>query len=242
MFPIRDDAPRAGRVYVTPLLIVANIAVFVLQWRLPAERAQALVHSFGLRPAAFLGAWRDLAADPGAMLRAPGAFLAAGLAPLFASMFLHAGPLHLFANMFFLRVFGDNVEARLGALRYFAFYLACGIAAGLAHALTLPSSPLPAVGASGAIAGCLGAYLLLFPKARILFVVPVFVFLTFLELPAWVALPYWFALQLPWVQGALGFLGVEGVAWWAHVGGFLAGMALIPLFAWGRAKGGRADD
>jgi len=240
LIPIRDDAPRTRRIFVVPALIVANLTVFLLQWRLPEEEAGILVVSMGLQPREFFDNWTAVLADPGLLAGAWADFLEVGVLPLFASMFLHAGPMHLAGNMLFLWVYGDNVEDRMGSFRFLVFYLLCGVAAGLIHCFLHPESLTPVVGASGAIAGCLGAYLFLFPGSRILMVVPVFFFLTFLELPAWVVLLYWFAIQLPWVQGVLGFLNLEGVAWWAHIGGFLSGILLLPLFLWIRRPGERS--
>jgi membrane associated rhomboid family serine protease len=145
-------------------------------------------------------------------------------------MFLHGGWAHLIGNMVYLWIFGDNVEDRLGHGRYLAFYLLAGVAAGLAHAYLNPGSAIPTVGASGAISGVLGGYLMLFPHARVLTLVPVLFFFDVVELPALLYLGFWFVMQV--VSGALASALAEaagGVAWWAHVGGFVVGMALGPL-------------
>ena len=154
------------------------------------------------------------------------------ITPFFTSMFLHGGWLHLAGNMLYLWIFGDNIEDRLGHGRYFAFYVLCGLAAGALHVIMDPLSGIPTVGASGAISGVLGAYLVLFPRARVLTVIPVFVFIQLAELPAIIVLAFWFIIQF--FNGLVSF-GVEtggsgGVAWWAHIGGFLAGFLLILPF------------
>jgi membrane associated rhomboid family serine protease len=155
--------------------------------------------------------------------------LADTIAPFFTSMFLHGGWLHLIMNMWFLWIFGDNVEDTLGAIRYLVFYFLCGLAAALTHFAVQPHSGVPVLGASGAIAGVLGAYAVLFPRARVLTLVPIFFFIRIMELPALLILGYWFVLQI--VTGSLEAVTATqgGTAIWAHVGGFLAGMALVVL-------------
>jgi membrane associated rhomboid family serine protease len=146
-------------------------------------------------------------------------------------MFLHGGWMHVIANMWTLYLFGDAVEDRMGPVRYLIFYLLCGLAAGLTHFLTNPTSPVPCIGASGAIAGVLGAYLVLFPTARILTLIPILFFPFIVEIPAVVFLGIWFASQF--FSGTLSLISTqyyEGVAWWAHVGGFVAGIVLLPAF------------
>jgi membrane associated rhomboid family serine protease len=152
--------------------------------------------------------------------------------PLFTSMFLHGGWLHLGGNMLYLWVFGDNIEDKLGRARYLIFYILCGLAAAILHVVIDPMSEVPTVGASGAISGVLGAYLLLFPKARIVTLIPIFVFLQVAELPALLVLGFWFVLQFFNGLVSLGYetAGMGGVAWWAHIGGFVAGMILVYPF------------
>jgi membrane associated rhomboid family serine protease len=234
VIPIHDSAPRLRPPLVVPLLILVNVAVFVWQWQLPEPSVQRLFARFGVNAVDFLDKWQAVSADPG-LLQGRGAvdwFLVAVL-PVLTCMFLHAGPMHLLGNMLFLWVYGDNVEGRFGRWRFLAFYLLSGTAAVVLHCQLEPLETKPIVGASGAIAGVLGAYLLLFPRARIHMLVPIFVVWLVVDLPAFVVLLAWFALQIPHVQGVLGWLSVQGVAWWAHVGGFLAGMALVPLFLLG---------
>ncbi len=153
--------------------------------------------------------------------------IAETIAPFFTSMFLHGGWLHLISNMWFLWIFGDNVEDVLGKARYIVFYLLCGLAAALTHFAVEPGSTLPVLGASGAIAGVLGAYLVLFPGARVVTLVPVFFFLQIMELPAFLILGYWFVLQILAVSVAGLGPSSGGTAWWAHVGGFLTGVVLV---------------
>ncbi len=224
MIPIRDDAPRGSFPAVTLTLICINVAVFVYQMSLAAESpqaGQAFVQAFGAVP---------LRAEAALAGRLP---LAQGLvAPMFTSMFLHGGFMHLLGNMWFLWIFGDNIEDELGHASYLLFYLGCGLAAWLAHFVTNPSSAIPAVGASGAISGVMGAYFVRFPWSRIVVLVPIIIIFTTFEVPAVVMLVYWFLLQF--LSGAAEHArGVGGgVAWWAHVGGFVAGAILV----WSRPR------
>ncbi|MBR9841286.1 MAG: rhomboid family intramembrane serine protease [Rhodobacteraceae bacterium] len=218
MFPIRDHNPSGRTPYVTYGLIVTNIAIFFSYWSLfRDDRAlSAFFYDWALIPA--LVTQGD------------------GIPGLFTSMFLHGGLAHLAGNMLFLFIFGDNIEDELGHGRYLAFYLGCGVIAGLAHYLAAPLSPVPTVGASGAIAGVMGGYLLLFPKARVDIFIFLIIFFKILPVPAWILLAVWFALQLLGGFGAQG--DGSGVAYWAHLGGFVAGMGMI-LPIWLR-KGGPA--
>jgi rhomboid family protein len=145
-------------------------------------------------------------------------------------MFLHGGWLHLIFNVWFLWIFGDNVEDSVGHFKFIVFYLVCGIAAAAAQVVSGPESRVPMIGASGAIAGVLGAYLLLFPNARVLVLFPIWIFFRFIYVPAWLLLIFWFGLQLLSGWTTLGAIEHGGVAFWAHVGGFVAGLGLIPLF------------
>jgi membrane associated rhomboid family serine protease len=156
-------------------------------------------------------------------------------------MFLHGGWLHLITNLWSLWIFGDNVEDRLGPLRYLALYVGCGLVAGLLHLATNPHSGVPTIGASGAIAGVMGAYFVLFPRAQIVTLVPVIIYPLFLRVPAVVYLGLWFAMQL--LSGATTVAGTTtaGVAWWAHVGGFAAGVVLLLVFSGARARARRVE-
>jgi rhomboid family protein len=216
MIPIKDDIPTRSFPLVTVLLIAANTLVFLYQASLPLHREQELALRFGLVPGIVT---RLPELGPGA--------LAPSLASFFTSMFMHGDILHLAGNMLFLWIFGNNVEDSLGRGRFLAFYLSSGLAAALTQIVSVPRSTVPMVGASGAIAGVLGAYFLLFPGARILTLVP-FIFVYFIRLPAFVVLGMWFLFQVLYSTMSPGRGG--GVAWFAHIGGFLTGMILLGLF------------
>ena len=216
MIPLRDRNPSGSFPGVTLLLILINVFVFLYEVQL-GPGLSAFLARHALVPAAVTGSLRFGSISFGDTV-----------APFFTSMFLHGGWLHLITNMWFLWIFGDNVEDVLGKIRYVLFYLLCGLAAALTHFLIQPGSTLPVVGASGAIAGVLGAYAVLFPGARVVTLVPVFFFLQVIELPALLILGLWFVLQI--LSGSIAVAGpasAGGVAWWAHVGGFLAGMVLV---------------
>ena len=221
MIPIRDTIPSRGVPVVTWSLIAANVAVFLFELTLDPDELEALFYLFGVVPARFTHpAWASRLGLP-----------VDDYWPFLTSMFLHDGWLHVISNMWALWIFGDNVEERMGRLRFLLFYLLTGLAAGLVHWFTNAQSTLPTVGASGAIAGVLGAYFVLFPFARIIVLIPVFFFPFFFELPAVTYLFVWFASQM--IGGALSALGpqdVGGIAWWAHLGGFGAGMLFHRLF------------
>lgn len=214
MIPLKDDNPTRTFPFVNILLIVVNIVVFLYELTLPARTAKAF-----------------LLANATVPLRIP-AYLAGHVGfklafyPLFTSMFLHGGWLHLLGNMLFLYVFGDNVEDEFGHLGYLIFYISCGIGSGLIHVLFNLHSSLPAIGASGAISGVMGAYALLFPRARVLMLF--FIFL--IPVPAVIVLGYWFVLQfLEGVGGLGGTMSPGGVAWWAHIGGFVMGFVIAAI-------------
>ncbi len=215
MIPLNDSAPRYRFPLVTVLLIVTNVLVFLYEMSLPDRGLHQLVFAFGVVPLRTVAAPFD-----------PGGSAAAAIFPLFTSMFLHGGWMHLIGNMWFLWIFGDNVEDRLGPLRYFMFYLICGVGAALVHVLLNLRSTVPTVGASGAIAGVLGAYFLLFPGSQVLTLVPFF-FLWTVRLPAVIIIGYWFVIQLLSGSASLTIQVEGGTAWWAHVGGFLLGLLLI---------------
>jgi len=213
MIPIRDQIPTRRFPIVNYLLIVANIIVFVLQW-LSGPYQESLVYQFALIPQHFLVG-----------------FTLGDISDVFTSMFMHGGLLHLAGNMLYLWIFGDNVEDSMGSVKYLAFYMFGGIIASLTHILTNPGSTIPTVGASGAIAAVLGAYLVLFPRARVLTFIPLGYFMRLTLIPASIVLGLWFVLQL--IEGFLSFGGpdVGGVAIWAHVGGFIAGVVLGKLLS-----------
>ncbi|HHK60584.1 MAG TPA: rhomboid family intramembrane serine protease [Desulfobacterales bacterium] len=217
MFPLRDDIPARLFPVVNTWIIVVNVLCYGYQLAL-GPGGERLIFQYGFVPARLLFSPAFLGFDP------------TELPTLLSYMFLHGGFLHLAGNMWMLWVFGDNVEDAMGHGRYLLFYLACGVVSALAQMAVAPASGIPMVGASGAISGVLGAYFLLYPAARILTLVPIFFFLTTVEVPAFVFLVLWFVLQF--LQGAASLRASGaggGVAWWAHIGGFIAGMALLPL-------------
>lgn len=223
MIPIRDDTPRYSTPYVTYFIIALNVLVFLFELSVQAQGPRALnslIHEFGVVPQHFV----RVATGPGFSL--PTLFL-----PILTSMFLHAGWLHIIGNMWFLWIFGDNIEDYLGHFMYLLFYLVTGFAAAFTHIALNARSNIPSIGASGAIAGVMGAYFILYPRARVLTLVPLIVFFTFWWLPAWVMLGYWFVVQF--LMGTATSIAESqstgGVAVWAHVGGFVTGIALIKL-------------
>ena len=239
MIPLRDDAPRYGTPYVTRFLLVINIGIFLCEWIVSRSYGQgalqALIRLFGLIPARIAILLQQGGYVPHEVVSQIGSYVVtpeAALLPFLTSMFLHASWLHVIANMWALWIFGDNVEDHVGHAMYLLMYLLCGLAGGVVHTVFNFDSTVPSVGASGAIAGIMGAYLVLFPSARVLTLVP-FLFVFFLWLPAWVVLGYWFIVQF--LSGAATAIASThntggGVAFWAHVGGFLSGVLLIRLF------------
>jgi membrane associated rhomboid family serine protease len=218
MIPLRDENPSRITPLVTYAVFGACIVAFLWQLSL-GERMQAAVYSLGLIPAVLFGVV-DL--PPPLQVVPP-------VATIFTSMFLHGSLLHIGSNMLYLWIFADNIEEVLGHGRFVLFYLLCGVAAAMAQALPDPASQVPMIGASGAISGVLGAYLVLFPTARVLVLVPIGFVLTTARLPAVIVLGLWFALQL--LSSVLAPPGEGGgVAFGAHIGGFVAGMGLIWLF------------
>ena len=225
MFPIRDHNPSGRVPYVTYALLAANIAIFLGTLGIMSD------------PRAEFEFYRQWALFP--------VQISNGMdySRLITSMFLHGGWMHLAGNMLFLWIFGDNIEDEMGHVPYLVFYLVCGVAAGLAQVATAPSSTIPMVGASGAIAGVMGGYLLLFPKAKVDIFIFFIVFFRIFPIPAWIMLALWFAMQF---AGGLSTPSDEGgVAYWAHAGGFIAGLlGVIPLWLkrgafafWNRTEG-----
>lgn len=223
MIPLKDDNPRRSIPVVTILLVVANVAAFLYQVSLGPRAGQELVIELGMIPARVPAV---LTGQVPLSLKA----IQWAFSPLLSSMFLHGGWLHLIGNMWFLWIFGDNVEDYFGHFRYLLFYLICGVGAGLTHTVANLSSTMPSVGASGAISGVMGAYIVFYPRARILTLVPLLVLFFTVRLPAMVILGYWFAIQFLSGLGSLGMRASGGVAFWAHIGGFVLG-ALIALAA-----------
>jgi len=231
VFPYRDDNPTLSTPIVTIFLIAVTVGVWVMVQGMGTEpNLSRSVCELGLIPGELLGRVAPGTALP--LSRTSSCVLGTGGSTwytMLTSMFLHGGWMHLLGNMWFLWLFGNNVEDSMGRGRYLAFYLLCGLGAAAAQTLIEPSSPYPMVGASGAISGVMGAYVILYPRVRIHTLIVLVVFFTRVSLPAWVMLGYWFALQL--LSGAMtAGSGHGGVAFWAHVGGFLAGAVLIPVF------------
>lgn len=245
-FPLRDENPSPVTPVVTYSIILANILALVwLQW-LPDEQQQLVVLQRGFLPARIqqMRHGQPLSVDIDRTGQHPHlpvlvrfrqevtlpVDVRAVVSSIFTSMFLHGGWLHLISNMWFLLIFGNNLEERLGHVGFGLFYLAGGVIAALVHWLPEPGSLVPVIGASGAVAAVLGGYAILFPHARIRTLVFLFVFVTIIDLPALVVLGFWFVSQLLNATQAVR-LGINGgVAWWAHVGGFIAGLLFIPLF------------
>jgi len=220
MLPLKDNIPAKNFPYVNIGIIVINSAFFIYQMSLGYEFDQ-LIFTLGFIPQRFLAQHGDNFFNP------------TGYLPVFSSMFMHANLIHLVSNMWMLWIFGDNVEDCMGHGRYLLFFILCGMASVFAQTVSNPESAIPMVGASGAISGVLGAYFLTYPQARILTLVPIVILFYIIELPAYFFLGFWFALQL--IQGSLYSLNSDqavggGVAWWAHVGGFAAGVIFLQVF------------
>jgi membrane associated rhomboid family serine protease len=219
MFPIRDDQPRFSTPFVTYFLIGLNLAVFLFEFSLDPASLDTLIRQFGMIPAhVTLVLTRSHNINPIALAL-----------PFFTSMFLHGSWSHVIGNMWFLWIFGDNIEDYLGHFKYIVFYVLCGLAAAIAQFIVTPNLAAPTVGASGAIAGVMGAYLILYPRAKVL----TWLFVLVFYVPAWVMLGYWFVLQF--LSGTATSIAPAsqrgpGVAFWAHVGGFVAGIVLIKVF------------
>ena len=230
LLPLYDNVPCNRYPIFTRLIILANVAVFFYEISLPKLPLQSLILHYGLVP--------DTLTDRALRSRlAPNIYL-----NLLSFQFLHGGWIHIIGNMWYLWIFGDNIEDRLGPLRFLVFYLACGVISGLVQLAMTPGSHLPIIGASGAIAGVLGAYLVSFPGARVKTLVPIFIFITLIDLPAIFVLGMWFVIQL--LNGMLPVgenLQPEGVAYWAHVGGFLGGILLLGLLLPSRQPRSRSD-
>lgn len=220
MLPIRDDQPRYSTPYVNWFLIVLNLLIYLFQATLDARSYELFARQFGVIPAHLAQFLQG----------SPRYTLAQVVLPFFTSMFVHGSWMHVIGNMWFLYIFGDNIEDYLGHFKYTVFYLLSGLIAMATQVAIYPNSTVPTVGASGAIAGVLGAYFILYPRARVLTWFFVFVF----YIPAWVMLGYWFVLQFLAGAATLSMVrpgrDVGGVAVWAHVGGFLAGMVMIKIF------------
>ena len=229
MIPLRDENPSSTTPVVTRVLIALNIAAFLYELSMGSYLGY-FVRGWGLIPERISLALSGAEPVPGALLT------------VFTSMFLHGGWIHLVGNMWYLHIFGDNIEDRLGHLRFLGFYLAAGAVSAALHMLANPGSPIPTVGASGAIAGVLGAYAYAFPRARVITLVPIFILLQVMALPALVVLGLWFVVQIFSGSLALGTGATGGVAWWAHIGGFAFGVLFMALFGRGERPAGAAPE
>lgn len=216
MIPLRVDILRTRAALVNGLLIALNVLAFIRELTLPAKVGRALVYTFGLVPA-----------HEQLLFAKHGISVGQAILPLFTSMFLHGGWLHLLGNMLFLWVFGGAVEEALGHFQYLIFYLTCGVGSALVHTLFNLGSKVPTVGASGAISGVMGAFIVLFPKARVTTLIPALLLFFTVRIPAFLMLGYWFLMQFFSGVGSLGMADQGGVAWWAHVGGFVLGALLV---------------
>ncbi len=209
MIPVKDTIPSSTFPFINYFLITLNCTVFFYEVNLDQEQVFRLIHTWGVIPSTFL----SLDGNP---------------LTLATSMFLHGGWLHFIGNMLYLYIFGDNVENRLGHSRYLLFYMCCGFLASICQIFSEPSSNIPMIGASGAIAGVMGAYFVLFPHSRIVTVIFIIFIIKIVEVPAFFFLAFWFMLQF--LSGAV-TVSAEGggVAWWAHIGGFMGGILLLLL-------------
>ncbi|GIV54093.1 MAG: rhomboid family intramembrane serine protease [Candidatus Kapaibacterium sp.] len=221
MFPLHDTIPSRQLPLVNWLIILANTVVFIYELTLSSYELETLIHIYGLVPLSITDPeWAKWTGHP------------TGFAPLLTNMFLHSGWGHFFGNMWTLYIFGDNVEDRMGSFRYLVFYLLTGIVAGLTHVFLHADSTIPAIGASGAISGVMAAYMFLFPHSRIVFFIPLLFLPYFVELPALLYIGLWFVGQL--ISGITVLAITEsasGIAFWAHIGGFIAGAVLYRIFA-----------
>ena len=225
MIPLKDDVPTTTFPLVVLLLITLNILLFLYEISL-GKYLELFIKNYSIIPNIFFSH------NVNTFSR---------FYPFFTSIFLHCSWVHLLGNMWFLWVFGNNIEDKMGHIRFPLFYLGCGIASGLAHTYMNPESAIPTIGASGAISGILGAYLVLYPFSRVLTLVPIF-FIYFVKIPAFFFLGVWFLVQF--FSGASSILAGEvttgGVAWWAHVGGFASGIVLLPFFLIGRKSSNKS--
>ncbi|MAT56045.1 MAG: rhomboid family intramembrane serine protease [Saprospirales bacterium] len=217
MFPIQDTIPARSFPVMNWVLIGLNIFVFFIQVSIPPEQLEGFLRVWALVPARYSGYY----GEPGIL----------EYYPFLTNMFLHGSTAHLIGNLWTLYIFGDNVEDRMGKWRYLLFYLLCGLAASYTHYILNADSQIPALGASGAISGVMGAYMLMFPQSRIVFLIPIFFLPYFFEMSAFIYLAFWFLGQL--LSGTATLFSAAdgpGIAFWAHVGGFVAGVLLFKLF------------
>lgn len=221
MIPYKDDNPTYTFSYITIGIIVLNVIIFLLQVTARSDMKE-VIYSYGAIPHYLLTFEKNQPIHPAMTI--------------FSSMFMHGGLFHLGGNMLYLWIFGNNIEDRLGHLRFIIFYLFCGVFAAFAHAITNPHSTIPMIGASGAVSGILGAYLLLFPRASVHTLIFLGFFITIVKIPALIVIGFWAIIQFINVLISTGLHGVGGVAWFAHIGGFLIGLVTIKLWLPRRRK------
>lgn len=227
MFPLRDSQPSGSLAIVTHLIIAINVVVFLFEISLGDHGLEVFLKNFGLVPLLFFQQFGPYE-----------------IFTLFSCMFLHGGWMHLISNMWALFIFGDNIEDKLGHFGYLFFYLACGVCAGLTQVFISQTSAIPTVGASGAIAGVLGGYIISYPTARVLTAIPIFFIIRLIEVPAAVYLGFWFVSQ-----AFTGFASIArepgeegGIAWWAHIGGFVAGTILVKIMSYRKQNSSQTLD
>jgi len=216
MIPLRVDIFRARAAIMNGLLILANVLAFFYELTLSPRTGRLLVYKFGLTPS-----------HEQLLFARHGINLPQAVLPLFTSMFLHGGWIHLLGNMLFLWVFGGAIEEALGHFQYLTFYLVCGVGSALVHTVFNLGSKVPTIGASGAISGVMGAFIVLFPRAKVTTLIPALLLFFTVKIPAYLMLGYWFLLQFFSGVASLGMTDQGGVAWWAHVGGFILGALLV---------------
>ena len=222
MIPLRDAVPPKSFPVVNWLIIIANLAVFIFEWRMSEPQLEAFFNQYGLVPSNIMSA----------VFGDPSAFRLGVLSTFTSNIFIHGNFWHLIGNMWFLYIFGDNVEDKMGKLNYLLFYLLAGIIAGMTHFVLHIHSQVPAIGASGAISGVMAAYMFLFPHSKIITLIPIFIILPlFVTIRAFVFIGIWFVIQIVNGTSHLLFQGAAtGIAFWAHIGGFVSGMLLFRLF------------
>lgn len=217
LFPLYDENPTKSIPWVTLLLILVNVLVFAYELSLQsAGKLQQLFQTAALIPYEITNVAKLSSDVPNI-----------GILAMFTSMFMHGSWLHIIGNMWYLWIFGNNVEDTLGHAKYLLFYLLCGIVGGIGHILSQPYSQVPTIGASGAIAGVLAGYLIMFPTARIVTIVPIFIFIQIIKVPAILLIGLWFLIQIASGMGSLSTQASGGTAWFAHIGGFIAGVVLV---------------